>query len=357
MEEKIVQDATIFLTVTGSHAYGTNVLESDIDFSGVCIIPDRKLYFGTGAHAFEQKTKWDDGKDRTVTDVRKLFRLLESATPNMLELLFANSKLWQIAKEPWLQILDNRKIFLSQKVRFTFGGYAHAQLKRIRTHRNYLLRKPPNKPLRSDFGLPEKSASTASERGAFEWLISHLLKDSIQNLEVSEATKEELSKLDFHGMVSGKAFNDPDVGQALKIATDLPDSFLEIMMREKQYRAAMADFESYENWRATRNPKRAAMEAAFGFDGKHALHLVRLLNMGRELLETERLSVMRPEKDELLSIRHGAWTFEQVEEYAATMDRKLSDLMKTTKLPKEPDRKAIEDLCVELVSESVMHAN
>lgn len=63
---------------------------------------------------------------------------------------------------------------------------------------------------------------------------------------------------------------------------------------------------------ARRNPARAALEAQHGFDTKHAMHLVRLLRMGCEVLGRGEVVVHRPDATELLAIRHGAWSFERV---------------------------------------------
>src|ERR1039458_5020213 len=35
--------------------------------------------------------------------------------------------------------------------------------------------------------------------------------------------------------------------------------------------------DQYNGWKAQRNPKRAELEAKFGYDTKHAMHLVRLM--------------------------------------------------------------------------------
>ncbi len=77
-----------------------------------------------------------------------------------------------------------------------------------------------------------------------------------------------------------------------------------------------------------------------GFHGntKHAMHLVRLLRMGAEALQEGVLRVRRPDAEELLAIRNGAWTYEQVVEYAEKMDKLvLEELYPNTKLPKRPD--------------------
>jgi len=46
------------------------------------------------------------------------------------------------------------------------------------------------------------------------------------------------------------------------------------------------------------------LEAKFGFDTKHAMHLIRLLRMAREILETGVVHVKRPDAEELSAIRY-----------------------------------------------------
>ncbi len=75
-------------------------------------------------------------------------------------------------------------------------------------------------------------------------------------------------------------------------------------------------------------------------DFKHAMHLVRLLRMGVEALRDEEIVVKRPDAQELLDIRAGAWTYEEIVAYAERMDRDVREVWyKKTKLPKQPDLK------------------
>ena len=57
-----------------------------------------------------------------------------------------------------------------------------------------------------------------------------------------------------------------------------------------------------------------ALEAAHGYDTKHGAHLVRLLRMGREIVETGSVHVWRGDRDadELLAIRAGAWSYDRL---------------------------------------------
>ena len=93
------------------------------------------------------------------------------------------------------------------------------------------------------------------------------------------------------------------------------------------------------------------MEEKYHYDPKHAMHLVRLIRMGKEILETGKVNVDRTKIDakELIEIRNGSWTYEQLEEYAQNMDAELGILYETSKLQKHTDDIKIEKLCVETI--------
>ncbi len=60
--------------------------------------------------------------------------------------------------------------------------------------------------------------------------------------------------------------------------------------------------------------------------------------MGKEALEEGVLKVKRPDAEELLAIRAGAWTYEECVTYAEEMDELIrGKLYKETMLPKKPD--------------------
>jgi hypothetical protein len=88
-----------------------------------------------------------------------------------------------------------------------------------------------------------------------------------------------------------------------------------------------------------------------GFDGKHAAHLVRLMRMCREILETGAVIVKRPDRDELLAIRNGAWSYEQLMQWSEQEDRVLEEVMARSSLPNTPDSHTLDALCMSLVAE------
>jgi hypothetical protein len=75
--------------------------------------------------------------------------------------------------------------------------------------------------------------------------------------------------------------------------------------------------------------------------------------MGREVLEKGEVIVKRPDADELLAIRNGAWTYEKLITWAEEQEHLMDDLYRTsTAVPKEPNRKALDALCVEVMEEA-----
>lgn len=294
----------IFETVHGSTAYGLARQDSDVDLKGVAIGP-REWYFGIEP-APEQV---DPSRDHVRYEIRKFFRLAADANPTVLELLFTRPEHHRTVSESGQTLLDHRDAFLSKRIADRFGGYALSQLKRIRTHRSHLLAPPTHAPTRQEFDLPERTVIPADQLAAAEALL-----------------------------VGG----DPG-------AADVSPNFFELLSRERRYKSAMKGWQSYQQWLGSRNPKRAELEARFGYDTKHAMHLVRLQRVGLEALTTGQLNVHRVDRDELLTIRDGLWTYDQLESHAERANVELANASATSLLPDHPDAKALDELCVSII--------
>jgi hypothetical protein len=79
------------------------------------------------------------------------------------------------------------------------------------------------------------------------------------------------------------------------------------------------------------------------------MHLVRLMRMAREIVTEGRVLVRRPDAEELKAIRfHGAWSYERLVEWARGQDAELTALLPQSKVPRQPNRKEIERVCLEL---------
>ncbi len=343
MEREYIEKSTIFSTIVGSHAYGTNNEDSDLDIRGIAALDDPGYYFGF-LKKFEQFE--DKEKDIVIYDIRKAFHLIADANPNMLDILFADERFYQKCDPIFKPILENRDKFVSKRARYTYTGYAVAQLKRIKTARGWLLNPPQKKPDRADYGLPDKSLLSKDDLGAFQWVLANLLKDSIDYLNFSDATKAELDQANWIGLVQQKGIPDQSFEQIQKL-TGASDAWMEIMRREQAYINSKRQFDAYSQWKSGRNKKRAVLEEKFGYDCKHASHLVRLMRMGKEILETGKVIVFRPDREELKAIRNGAWKYEAIEEYADKMEKEIMAIKSS--LPNEPNRPALDKLCINVI--------
>jgi predicted nucleotidyltransferase len=336
---------TIYETVHGSQAYGLAREGSDLDVKGVIVGP-KVWYFGfrggpeqielgtgvlggrvvDGALADGADAREADAKDHVAFELRKLLRLLVNANPTVLELLFVDASLHRVLTPEGARLLDFRGRFLTRKVGETFGGYALGQLRRIQTHRKWLLDPPKEPPTRVAFGLPERPAIPKDQLGAAETLLARGALGATSDTHDTSTTAN-------------------DTSEVLRGAT----SFLELLAREKRFEAAKKHGQQYHQWKRERNEARAALEARHGYDTKHAMHLVRLQRMGLEILTRGEVIVTRPDRDELLAIRDGAWPFERLLEEAERMDRAIRDAVSTSALPTGVDEDAVEALGVEIV--------
>lgn len=102
--------------------------------------------------------------------------------------------------------------------------------------------------------------------------------------------------------------------------------------------------------------KRKQLVQKHGYDTKNAAHLIRLLNMAIEFLTEGRMYVERPEAPELLAIKDGKYSLEEVKAKAEVLFQQAKAAYQSSTLPDSPDDHEIEWLCVGLVEDALHHA-
>lgn len=134
---KWLENRTILLTRTGSHAYGTNTPNSDEDFKGICI-PPAEYYLGlksineyntAGGKNFTKNQPGDI--DITVTHINKFVRDAMNGVPNNLDILFCRDEDIIYIDDFGKELRKIRKDFLSKALKHKFCGYAHSQKHKI----------------------------------------------------------------------------------------------------------------------------------------------------------------------------------------------------------------------------------
>ena len=299
------KEEIIFETIVGSNLYGTNIEGSDTDYKGVCVLQDEKEYysFTSNFEGFHSNIV-----DREIYDLRKFISMLAQNNPNIMDLVFAPEEFWVQSSPLWEELIQHRDKFISKKCRWTFLGYATSQLKRIKSHRKWLLNPPTAQPQREEFGIKNGLAVVRED-----------LTKAVESIP-----------LDY-------------------FREGIRDDF----KKEKQFQAALREWNQYSSWKKNRNPARAVLEAKFGFDLKHSMHLIRLSRMGREILRDEVVNVDRREidADDLLAIRAGDWTYEQVISEAESIENEMKVI--DSGLPEQVDQKFASDLCIRLIKSAL----
>ncbi len=299
----------MLLGVGGSYAYGTSNEDSDIDLRGVTLqIPSDLI----GLTKFEQYE--DDKTDTVIYGFNKLVKLLLECNPNTCELLGLDEEQYLIKSELGQELIDNSRMFLSKRAIKSFGGYADAQLRRLQ---NALARDT----------LPQSDRE------------KHILKSVLHALD------------DFNRRYSGKdagsirLYIDKSENQELDTEIFVDADYKHFPLRDYTdlwgtMRTVVRDYDKI----GKRNKKKDDNHL-----NKHAMHLIRLFMMAIDILEKGEIITHRTNDLPLLqAIRRGDYMladgtfssafYELLEEY----EHRLDEAAEKTKLPDNPDMRAVE---------------
>lgn len=305
----------VFLTLGGSHAYGTNIETSDVDVRGCALNSPSDLL---GLTNFEQVA--DNATDTTVYSFRKLISLLTSCNPNTIEMLGCRQDHYFMLTDIGREMISNRKMFLSQRAIDSFGGYATQQLRRLEN-------------------------ALARDRLTQERKEEHILKSmqrSIKSFE-DKYTSFENGSLLLYTADSDREDLDKEIFADIHI-----DKF-----PAREFNAVMNELTNiigtYEKLNHRNNKKDD------GHLNKHAMHLIRLYLMCLDILEKEDIITYREaDREMLLSIRNGEYMlddgtyrpefFEMVDMY----ENRLKYARANTSLPSKPDFKRVEEFVMDV---------
>ena len=319
-EDEHVKDRLILLTLGGSHAYGTNIEGSDVDLRGCALNRPQDLL---GLSNFEQLVNND--LDVSVFGFNKLIHLLYQCNPNIIEILGCKPEHYLVLTDIGKQLVDARKMFLSQRAAYTFGGYAFSQLRRLE-----------NAIARDKLAQPQKEVH---------------IKNSIEKV-VKNFNNEGRTVPVKYALSLDKSVHDD-----LETETYITMHLYGYPVRD--LKALVNDINNvindYRNDLHGRNKKKDDLHL-----NKHAMHLVRLYLMCIDILEKEEIITYR-EKDHdlLMDIRAGKFQHEDGTFDNAFFDlvHELSDKMdyakQNTSLPKSPDMKRIEEFMMDVNKRSI----
>jgi len=319
-EDKNLGDNIILLTLGGSHAYGTNNENSDLDVRGCTL--NSKMQILTNEN-FEQFV--NEATDTTIYSFNKLISLLSNCNPNTIELLGNKPEHYLYVSEIGKELIDNAHLFLSKRAAYSFGGYATAQLRRLDNKAVRLVNQEQRE--RHILNSIMNAYHTFTEK------YFHFEEDSIK-LYIDKSEQEEYDT--------------------------------EIFMDVNLHHYPLRDYKSM--WSEMNNVvkdyskigKRNKNAIEHNKLGKHMMHLIRLYMMCLDILEKEEIVTYREKEHELLmEIRNGKFLdgdrqpipefYKMVDDY----EKKLEYAKNNTNLPDNPDYKRINEF-VASVNERVV---
>lgn len=338
--KKIAEENLFFYTLAGSHVYGMATEYSDEDYKGLFYAP-KKIHTSL-FKSIEQVEHFGGKKDSVVYELSKFVKLLTDQNPNIIELLWTEDN-FIIQRSPLYEMLRlQRDFFLSSRVKHTFSGFAMSQLKRIKGHNRWIENpQPKRRPKEVDFVSVVWNATENKEWNKivpFQDILAYDLGGGIFGL--------------LHDLGSGGRWHDRHEALASLPAKELASYArtsqkgfdMVVKFNHQLYKEAVDNWKHYWEWKNNRNEKRAELEELHGYDTKHAAHLVRLFRMGVEILRGEGVKVFRPDAKELLDIRNGSLTYDQLIAYTVEMTAELEVLYKTTKLPYHVDEDKVDEI-------------
>jgi len=313
----------ILLTLGGSHAYGTNIESSDIDIRG-CTLNSKADILSLGQ--YEQFT--DIATDTTIYSFRKLISLLTNCNPNTIELLGCRQEHYLYLHSVGQELLDNKKLFLSQMAYTSFAGYANQQLRRLE-----------NALARDAYPQAEKE--------------KHILGSCISAMRDFNRKYSDFDKGSLFLHIE-KSEN-PELETEIQIDVDLKQYPL------RDYKNMLLDLNTIVKDYGKLNKRNKKKDDASL--NKHAMHLIRLFLMCNDILEKEDIITYRQNEIGLLmDIRNGKFQkedstyreefFEMLNEY----EKKLQYAKNNTSLQPNPDYKRINEFMMD-VNEKVVRGD
>jgi uncharacterized protein len=299
----------LLLTTAGSIAYGTNVETSDTDIRGVTIENKTDLL---GLSSFEQFE--DRATDTVIFGLKKFITLCLNSNPNVIEILGTKPEHILIITEAGKLLRDNVNLFLSKKVIQSFGNYATAQLRRLQ-----------NALARDNYPSSEK-----------EKHILNSIKGQMEHLKKSylSFTHNDIS---LYIDKSTKDYMDTEI-------------FIDINLKHyplRDFKNILSDMNNIVKDYSKLNHRNSKKDELHL--NKHAMHLIRLLITGTEILEGKGINTYREKEIPLfLDIRNGKYSYTDIFEMVDIYESKFREAAENATLPTEPDYCRVEKLMLEI---------
>lgn len=388
--------------IRGSHLYGLNNEDSDVDSSGLFIAPHEVL-LGTGLGY--QELVADAKNDNTWYELKKYMHMLIKSNPSIIESLFVPEDKIITKPSPILaELFENKDKFITKQCFAPFVGYAVQQIGKARGLNKKIVnpvteRLTPydfaytfynqgstkikdwlwNRGLEKDFcglvhipnmhdtyGVYYDFGAHFEAKGiTAEMLFNGYSSDTVSGDELGRLShfivfKYELTNWD----TFNKWFEENKVvkhyrGMCLDTATDMRCSsvtkgdkpLVHMVYNESGFRDHCKKYKEYKEWEVNRNPKRYESNLNKNYDSKNMMHCIRLIRMGKEIANGDGLILDRRvagDREFLMAVRNHQFEYDELMEIVNKDKANLDEAIKTSTLPQEIDESFVNDLLINI---------
>lgn len=347
IEEMKAKGLVLFECISGSRAHGLATQDSDTDIRGVFYLPKEQFYWLTYIPQISNETN-----DIVYYELGRFVELLSKNNPNILELL-ATPEEFVLYKHPVLEKI-RLEDFLSKLTKDAFAGYALSQVKKAKGLNKKVFH-PMDRERKEllDFCYVLDGEKTVT-------LKNWLTRNNKQQTQCGLAKVDHMKGLyalywdadankGYKGIVRLDASNQVCLSSIPK--NEPMEAYLLCKMDE--YSIYCKQYKEYWDWMEKRNETRyqTTVKHGGGYDSKNMMHTMRLLLIARDIVKHGTLQVFTPYRAELLKIKAGHYTYEELLQKVAVLHEEIEQLYAVSSLMEKPEIVKIEKLLVEMRSE------
>lgn len=331
--------------ISGSRAYGLHTPQSDTDLKGVFLLPKRIYY---GLEYTEQVN--NETNDEVYYELKRFVDLLVKNNPNIIELLNTPEDCIKF-QHPIMDLLKP-ELFLSKLCKQTFAGYAQSQIKKAKGLNKKIVN-PVDKERKSviDFCYVIHQQGSICLNDWLEkkgFLQEHCGLVNIDHMREVYAVfhNSQIREGYLKGISSGIEANDISLSSMEKGVEPLAI----LSFNKDGYSKYCKDYKEYCDWVEKRNDMRYenTIEHGKNYDTKNMMHTFRLLNMAEEIAKEGKVNIRRHDREFLLKIRSGVFSYEELVKLANEKVFIIDELYEKSNLPDQPDLEKAEEILIEM---------
>lgn len=372
--------------IRGSHLYGLNNEDSDVDTSGVYACTKDELF---GCFGYRPQVT-DARHDNTWFEIGELIRLLLKSNPTVMESLFVpNNKVLGKVHPLMQMVLDNREQFISKQCFNPFFGYAKSQIEKARGLNKKIVNPITERLTPFDFIYTFKGQGSTKFR---DWLSNRNLHQeycglvNVPNMhdiygvyydfgahiaayddwrndkqflayaceyysdESITATKSRLNAMTpigYRGVINVEADGNELRLSSIDDKDTRPICF--ISYNQSGYSSHCRLYAEYQTWVKERNPKRYESNLDKNYDSKNMMHCFRLMHMAGEIAEGKGMILQRTwDRQFLMDVRNHKFEYEEIIERLEKEKEKMNQLMELSTIREEIDTDFVNQLMIDI---------